>query len=658
MMYAREGPSRIVGRKRATPQSPLQSPLHSPSPSQALSPLLASSPLQALSPLQVPSPGSVMAPSPSPAPQGYHIKHEPMSPLGHDNHVLLLSSNAPSPAMSSCSETTSYNPLSPHNSASVASPAASYSNNPTSNGYRCKKLRSINSVVGGIGSASTGGNFTSDLSASAGGDWPMPSPGTASMGSLSPNHHSMVMSPASTTSTGTCSPRPGRDDVSPPNSMLSGYDSSSLASCSSLTIAGDAKKKKGPAPRQQEDLCLVCGDRASGYHYNALTCEGCKGFFRRSITKKAVYTCKYGKQCEMDMYMRRKCQECRFKKCISVGMREECVIPEVQCKIKRDQKKARGSDKSKDVPSPGADSCSSLMSPGAMMSPNAAMSPSPQSLQDRTHMSNQTQVNSCSSNSGVSGPMDKYILSSDQAEMINRLLYYQEAFEVPTPENCNMHAVCEKMPQVPYDEMENKSMRFSHITEMTIVTVKLIVEFARRVPGFDTLMQNDQISLLKACTQEIIMLRAARRYDVATDSIVFSNNYPYKKEAYKKAGMLPEITEVLFSFCRNMSNMKVDNAEYALLTAIVLFSDRPNVKEREKIEGLQEIFVRALRDYTDWKYQTPSGPKFAKLLAILTELRTLGFKNNEQCHTVRNEVYFPEFLGELWDVKNEETECS
>lgn len=40
----------------------------------------------------------------------------------------------------------------------------------------------------------------------------------------------------------------------------------------------DSKKsKKGPVPRQQEELCLVCGDRASGYHYNALTCEGCKG---------------------------------------------------------------------------------------------------------------------------------------------------------------------------------------------------------------------------------------------------------------------------------------------------------------------------------------------------------------------------------------------
>ncbi len=27
----------------------------------------------------------------------------------------------------------------------------------------------------------------------------------------------------------------------------------------------------------EEELCLICGDRASGYHYNALSCEGCKG---------------------------------------------------------------------------------------------------------------------------------------------------------------------------------------------------------------------------------------------------------------------------------------------------------------------------------------------------------------------------------------------
>lgn len=55
-----------------------------------------------------------------------------------------------------------------------------------------------------------------------------------------------------------------KDELSPPSSVMNGcYDFD--------------KKKKGPTPRQQEELCLVCGDRASGYHYNALTCEGCKG---------------------------------------------------------------------------------------------------------------------------------------------------------------------------------------------------------------------------------------------------------------------------------------------------------------------------------------------------------------------------------------------
>ena len=40
-----------------------------------------------------------------------------------------------------------------------------------------------------------------------------------------------------------------------------------------------SKKRKGPAPRMDLELCLVCGDRASGFHYNALSCEGCKGEF-------------------------------------------------------------------------------------------------------------------------------------------------------------------------------------------------------------------------------------------------------------------------------------------------------------------------------------------------------------------------------------------
>lgn len=31
---------------------------------------------------------------------------------------------------------------------------------------------------------------------------------------------------------------------------------------------------------EEPKACGVCGDLAKGYHFNALTCEGCKGFFR------------------------------------------------------------------------------------------------------------------------------------------------------------------------------------------------------------------------------------------------------------------------------------------------------------------------------------------------------------------------------------------
>jgi hypothetical protein len=38
--------------------------------------------------------------------------------------------------------------------------------------------------------------------------------------------------------------------------------------------------------------CAICGDRATGKHYGAASCDGCKGFFRRSVRKNHVYTCR------------------------------------------------------------------------------------------------------------------------------------------------------------------------------------------------------------------------------------------------------------------------------------------------------------------------------------------------------------------------------
>lgn len=38
-------------------------------------------------------------------------------------------------------------------------------------------------------------------------------------------------------------------------------------------------------------LCGVCGDRALGYNFNAVTCESCKAFFRRNAFKDKVSVC-------------------------------------------------------------------------------------------------------------------------------------------------------------------------------------------------------------------------------------------------------------------------------------------------------------------------------------------------------------------------------
>lgn len=35
-------------------------------------------------------------------------------------------------------------------------------------------------------------------------------------------------------------------------------------------------------------ICGVCGDRALGYNFNAVSCESCKAFFRRNALKNKV----------------------------------------------------------------------------------------------------------------------------------------------------------------------------------------------------------------------------------------------------------------------------------------------------------------------------------------------------------------------------------
>ncbi|XP_067869570.1 nuclear receptor subfamily 1 group D member 1 [Heterodontus francisci] len=73
-------------------------------------------------------------------------------------------------------------------------------------------------------------------------------------------------------------------------------------------------------------LCKVCGDVASGFHYGVHACEGCKGFFRRSIQQNIQYKkCLKNENCTIMRINRNRCQQCRFKKCLAVGMSRDAV---------------------------------------------------------------------------------------------------------------------------------------------------------------------------------------------------------------------------------------------------------------------------------------------------------------------------------------------
>jgi len=149
-----------------------------------------------------------------------------------------------------------------------------------------------------------------------------------------------------------------------------------------------------------------------------------------------------------------------------------------------------------------------------------------------------------------------------------------------------------------------------------------------------------------------MMLRMARRYDHISDSILFANNQSYTRDSYKTAGM-EETVDDLLQFCRSMYALEVDNVEYSLLTAIVIFSDRPGLEKSEMVEQIQSYYTDTLRIYIINRHGGASrcSIQFAKLLSILTELRTLGNKNSEMCFSLKlKNRRLPRFLEEVWDV--------
>lgn len=365
----------------------------------------------------------------------------------------------------------------------------------------------------------------------------------------------------------------------------------------------------------QEELCVVCGDKASGYHYNALTCEGCKGFFRRSITKNAVYSCKNGGHCEMDMYMRRKCQECRLKKCKAVGMLAECLLTEIQCKSKRLRKNFKQKN----------------------------------SFHSNIKVEEEGGDNKLVSSTTRSGKVtqESVELTRDEHWLINNIVAAHQQYKIPLEETKKF-----------LQEYANPELSFLRLSETEVLHIQGLMDFTKGLPGFENLTSEDKTALRKGSKLEVMFLHAAQLYSQkewlssASESTMRILNHSdhslnchnqsgdrsviYSMEKFCNGdcptmltGIYEEFISTLFYFYRRMSELNINTTEYALLAATtVFFSDRPCLKNKQHVESLQEPILQILYKYSKI-YHPEDLQHFARLIGRLTELRTLSHNHSE-----------------------------
>jgi len=116
------------------------------------------------------------------------------------------------------------------------------------------------------------------------------------------------------------------DDLHPSAGVIASFDDPTSAGgggSSSHFNVPPGTTSSSPPPGAQTTTCAICNDRATGKHYGASSCDGCKGFFRRSVRKSHVYTCRFQRCCVVDKDKRNQCRYCRLRKCFRAGMRKE-----------------------------------------------------------------------------------------------------------------------------------------------------------------------------------------------------------------------------------------------------------------------------------------------------------------------------------------------
>lgn len=196
-----------------------------------------------------------------------------------------------------------------------------------------------------------------------------------------------------------------------------------------------ADSSGGASKKLDSKICGVCGDRALGYNFNAVTCESCKAFFRRNALKKKEFKCPFNDNCKVDVVTRRFCQKCRLKKCFDIGMKKEWIMTDEEKKIKKQKIEENRHKRQLDVSKPGCSQLSPSSShTGDDSSSKGAFSPPPVPPLRRVHSpSDEMILKGSRSDTSVASPVTN--LSDEPPSKIARTAEEHTDVHCATPQS-------------------------------------------------------------------------------------------------------------------------------------------------------------------------------------------------------------------------------
>ncbi|XP_037025128.1 ecdysone-inducible protein E75 isoform X2 [Bradysia coprophila] len=340
-------------------------------------------------------------------------------------------------------------------------------------------------------------------------------------------------------------------------------------------------------------LCRVCGDKASGFHYGVHSCEGCKGFFRRSIQQKIQYRpCTKNQQCSILRINRNRCQYCRLKKCIAVGMSRDAVrfgrVPK--------REKAR------------------IL---------AAMQQSTQNRGHQRTLATELDDQPRLLASVLRAHMETCEFTREKVSSMRQRARDCPAYSMPT-------LACPLNPAPELQSEQEFSQRFAHV-------IRGVIDFAGMIPGFQLLTQDDKFTLLKAGLFDALFVRLICMFDSSINSIICLNGQVMRRDAIQNGANARFLVDSTFNFSERMNAMNLTDTEIGLFCAIVLITpDRPGLRNLELIEKMYSRLKGCLQSVIS--QNRPNEPEFmGELLKLMPDLRTLSTLHTEKLVVFRTE---------------------